>query len=67
MSKTFSYVIRAGLLVGTLDIAAAFLYYYIRTQNSNVFTVLKYVASGFFGKAALEGDAVMIVAGLLFH
>ena len=67
MRKTFSYVNGAGLMVGTFDIVAALLYYYIKTGNREVFNVLKYVASGFFEKAALAGDALMIVAGLLFH
>jgi hypothetical protein len=67
MSKTFSHVIKAGFLVGTFDIVAALLYYYIKTGNREVFNVLKYVASGFFGKNALTGDALVIVAGLLFH
>ncbi|HEU4903274.1 MAG TPA: hypothetical protein VFT06_10790, partial [Flavisolibacter sp.] len=63
MSRTFSHIIRAGLMVGTFDILAAFLYYYIRTGNSSVFNVLKFVASGFFGKAALQGGGLVIVAG----
>jgi len=67
MNKTFSPIIQAGLVVGTLDITAAFLYYYAKTGNSQVFNVLKYVASGFFGKEALQGGGGMIVAGLLFH
>lgn len=54
-------------MVGTFDILAAFLYYYIRTGNSSVFNVLKFVASGFFGKAALQGGGLVIVAGFLFH
>jgi uncharacterized membrane protein YagU involved in acid resistance len=53
--------------VGTLDILAAFLYYFIRTGNNKVFNVLRYVASGFFGKEAISGGGEMIVAGVLFH
>ena len=67
MSKTFSHVIKAGFMVGTFDIVAALLYYYLKTGNREVFNVLKYIASGFFGKNALAGDALMIVTGLLFH
>lgn len=58
--------LKAGLIVGTLDISAAFLYYFIRTGN-NPLRVLTFVASGIFGKAAFAGGAEMMVAGLVFH
>ena len=60
-------LIQAGLLVGTLDILSAFTYYFLKTGNKNVFIVLKYVASGAFGKKALSGGNEMILAGLIFH
>jgi hypothetical protein len=56
----------AWLLVGTLDISAAFLQVYIKTGKAP-WDVLKYVASGVFGKLAFTGPAIMYVWGLLFH
>ncbi len=56
----------AGLLVGTLDITAACLHYYIKTGRGPA-GVLKYVASGVFGQAALTGGDTMPAWGLLFH
>lgn len=67
MNKTFPQILRSGLLVGTFDIAAAMLYFFITTGNKDVFMVLKYVASGVFGKTAISGGAEMIAAGFLFH
>lgn len=60
-------MIQAGLIVGTLDILSAFIYYFLKTGNKNVFVVLKSVASGAFGKEALSGGSKMMVAGLIFH
>jgi uncharacterized membrane protein len=67
MRKNFLPIVWAGFLVGTLDITAAFLYYYIKTGKTEVFNVLKFVASGFFGKEAVPGDGLMKLAGLFFH
>ena len=67
MNKTFPPILRAGLLVGTFDIAAAMLYFFINTGNKDVLMVLKYVASGVFGKTAIAGGGEMIAAGFLFH
>jgi hypothetical protein len=67
MNKTFPQILRAGLLVGTLDIAAAMLYFFISTGNKDVLIVVKYIASGVFGKTAFSGGAEMIAAGFLFH
>ena len=61
-------IILAGLLVGTLDIAAALTDYYITTGKSPV-GVLKYIASGVFGREkafGTEGNS-MVILGLLFH
>jgi hypothetical protein len=60
-------IIQAGLIVGTLDILSAFIYYFLKTGNKNVFIVLQYVASGAFGKEALSGGNKMMLAGLIFH
>lgn len=59
-------ILSAGLLVGTLDITAACLQYYIKTGKGPS-GVLKFVASGWFGQKALEGGNAMIAAGLAFH
>ena len=61
-----SKLLKAGLLVGTLDITAAFLYYFFRT-GKNPLRVLTYIASGVFGKAAFEGGNEMLLAGLVLH
>lgn len=63
---TFLRIIFAGLLVGTLDIAAAFIDYYSATGKGPE-GVLKFIASGVFGMDAFSGGAGMILAGLLFH
>lgn len=55
-----------GLLAGTLDILSAFLQAYI-AKGIIPETILRFVASGFFGKEAFSGGAMMPVYGLLFH
>lgn len=55
-----------GLLVGTLDIAAACTDYYLATGKGPE-GVLRYVASGVFGKSAFTGSSGMALWGLLFH
>ncbi len=59
-------IVLAGLLVGSLDILAAFISFYIQTGR-NPIVVLKYIASAVFGKKAYAGDAMMPALGLLFH
>jgi hypothetical protein len=59
-------IIKAALVVGTLDIVSACTHYIIKT-GKNPTDVLKFVASGFFGSEAFSGGTSMIVAGLLFH
>jgi hypothetical protein len=58
-------VLIASLIVGTLDISAALLQYFI-TTGKNPLTVLKFIASGVFGKEAFSGNR-MAAYGLLFH
>jgi hypothetical protein len=67
MNKTAAQILKAGLLVGTLDILAAFIYFFIQTGNDKVSIVLKYIASGVFGKSAMSSGVEMIIAGLIFH
>jgi hypothetical protein len=59
-------VLLAGIIVGTLDITAAMLQFFIKTGKDPL-TVLKFVASGVFGTAAMKGGADMIAWGFLFH
>lgn len=59
-------IIKAGLLAGTLDLAAALLQFYLRTGKSPV-VVLNFIASGVFGKTAFIGGTAMALWGLLFH
>jgi len=59
-------IIKAGLLTGSLDIAAALLQFYLRTGKSPV-VVLNFIASGVFGKTAFTGEMGMAFWGLLFH
>ena len=67
MTRTLaSEALKAGLIAGLLDISAAFIQYYSRTGR-NPLAVLKFIASGVFGKAALTGGTEMILLGLVFH
>lgn len=59
-------ILFAGFTAGTLDILAAFVYYYSKTGN-NPTLVLKYIASGAFGSAALAGGSAVLIWGLVFH
>ncbi|HEY2727215.1 MAG TPA: hypothetical protein VGI61_08585, partial [Parafilimonas sp.] len=54
------------LLAGTLDILAAFADYYIATRRGPE-GVLRFIASGVFGKDAFTGASLMIWLGLFFH
>ena len=59
-------VLLSGLLVGTLDITAALVQFYIKTGKDPLI-VPKYIASAVFGKDAYAGGAEMAVYGFLFH
>ena len=66
MHISSSKLLKAGLLVGTLDILAAFLYFYSKTGKDPL-PVLTFIASGVFGKSAFSGGAEMMLAGLVLH
>jgi hypothetical protein len=51
------------LIAGTLDAIAAIL----MTWKYPATTVFKFIASGWFGTAALKGGTEMVVCGVLFH
>ena len=57
------YIIGITLLVGTLDILAAF----ILNWKMGPEGILKYIASGVFGPSAFKGSTDMVLYGLLFH
>jgi len=59
-------ILFSGVVVATLDILAAILFFVLDTGKNPVI-VLNYIASGIFGKAALTGDVSMAVWGLLLH
>src|SRR4051812_24780647 len=67
MSKLRAKILQAGLLVGTLDILSAFIYYYIKSGKTNFLVIFKFIASGIFGKGAGDGGDFMILAGFILH
>jgi hypothetical protein len=58
--------IKAALLVGTLDILAACIQFYLKTNKGPV-PIFKYIASGVFGEKAFTDGNIMIICGLLLH
>lgn len=58
-------VIAAGLLVGTLDIGAAFLL--ALSNGREPIRVLHFIASGVFGESAFSDAGKYAALGLLFH
>lgn len=56
-------ILIAGLIAGTLDILAGI---YL-LAGGNAAGVLKYIASGAFGRSAFAVGTEMVVWGLLFH
>jgi hypothetical protein len=67
MKNKYQEIFKAWLLVGTMDILAAFILVYIRTGKLIIAGILKFIASGLFGKQALTGGRRMILAGLVLH
>lgn len=61
----FKTILWAGLLVGSLDITAAFIQTLLYGRNP--VGVLNFIASGVFGKEALDGGASFAFYGLVFH
>jgi hypothetical protein len=60
-------IIFTGCVAGTLDIIAACLQFYLKTGRGPG-PVLRYIASGVFGKKAFAGATTGMAAwGLLFH
>jgi uncharacterized membrane protein YagU involved in acid resistance len=67
MKNKYQEIFKAGILVGTMDILAAFILVYFRTGKLIIAGILKFIASGLFGKQALSGGRRMILAGLALH
>jgi hypothetical protein len=62
----FQPIFWGGLIAGTLDISTAFLTAWLRRGISPT-TVLRFVASGLLGPAALTGGAKAAAIGLVLH
>lgn len=56
-------ILLAAFIAGTLDILAAI----FLLAGGNAAGVFKFIASGVFGKAALQGGSQMIAWGVVFH
>jgi hypothetical protein len=66
MNNLFRKILKAGLIVGTFDILAAFIHYFIKTGD-NPLNILKFIASGIMGDEAFSGDKLVFVSGLILH
>jgi hypothetical protein len=64
--RMISAIIKTGLLAGTLDICAAFLYSYIKRSVSPQ-TVLQYICKVAFGKDGFTDPSAQTIIGLLVH
>lgn len=66
MNRLKSIVIRAWLIVGTLDILSAFLHYYLVT-GKNPLRVLQAIASGVLGTGSFTRGTSSMLLGLFLH
>lgn len=60
-------ILKTTFIAGSLDIIAACLQAWLNKSTVTPDIVLKYIASGVFGKDAFAGGTEMILCGLLFH
>lgn len=60
-------VAKAALLVGTLDITAAFIQVYSRTGKSPFQPILAFIAKALVGKDTTMGPGALTAIGLLLH
>ncbi len=63
MKPALKTILLSGLTAGVLDCISAVVF----LGKMNFTGVWKYVASGYFGKAAFAGGNEMVAYGLLFH
>lgn len=59
-------IFKATALTGSMDICAAFIQAYL-VKGTTPDIILKYIASGLFGKDAFAGGFGYMLAGLLIH
>lgn len=59
-------ILKTTLIAGILDITAACLQAYL-VKKTMPSIILKFIASGVYGKAAFEGGYNMMALGLFFH
>lgn len=62
----FNIISWTALLVGTLDMMSVVIKFYIENGTDPI-PLLKYIASGIFGKDAFAGGKLMITWGIVFH
>jgi len=60
-------IFKAALIVGTLDICAAFIQVYAQSGKPPFKPVLNFIAAGLFGKNSGLSEGATITAGLLIH
>ncbi|GAO45624.1 hypothetical protein [Flavihumibacter petaseus] len=66
MKNKTGKILKAGIIVGCLDLAAAFVMAWFRSGASPL-AVLRYIAAGLLGPAAFKGGAGTALLGLLIH
>ncbi|ANH82289.1 hypothetical protein A8C56_16170 [Niabella ginsenosidivorans] len=66
MKRLSSVIVKTGLLAGTLDLSAAFLYFYIATGKNPLF-ILQYISSAVMGQKALESQWGHYLVGFILH
>lgn len=59
-------ILKTTFIAGTLDIFGAFAYNYI-TRKTPPDIILRYIASGLFGKSAFSGGGLYPLIGLVCH
>ena len=59
-------ILWSGFIAGNLDAIAGIIAYFVYF-SLNPFQVLQFIASGIYGPSAIDGGALMVVAGLLLH
>lgn len=64
--KTVSFFVKTWLLVGLLDILAAFISFYLSTGKSPLI-VLKFISSAVMGAHAYNEGVVSVLLGLVLH
>jgi len=65
-SKSYHAILLGGLLCGTLDITAAFIFYGFLRGRSPI-RILQSIASGLLGMDAYDGDLATAALGIALH